>query len=173
MLYIFDLDGTLVKTYGTQPLPNVFIHLKWLESSGHKMAEATNQAGLAWRIWTNDPKFPTAQSLAHRFEQITLNLPTLQSVQWFVSLFDSRIALSPIQYQCLVLDLVNAKPALAIQASVVPEWRKPQPGMLLAAGEYYDLDPDEIIFVGDYDTDAEAAASAGIQFFWAEDFFSS
>ena len=78
-----------------------------------------------------------------------------------------------MQYQSLVLDLANINLTLSIYARAVPEWRKPLPGMLLAAGHHFNLGPEEILFIGDYDTDAEAAASAKIQFQWADDFFNN
>lgn len=171
MLYIFDLDGTLVKTYGREPLPNVHAQLEQIARDGHSIAVATNQAGLAWRIWTHDTKFPDVPSMANRFENIALDLPTLQHAPWFVSLFDSRIALTPLQYQNLSFELENACRTLKVQARAIPEWRKPQPGMLVAAGQYFNHRPDEAVFIGDHKTDAEAAASANMQFQWAADFF--
>ena len=173
MLYIFDLDGTLVEKFGTQPLPNVRAHLERLETSGHKLAVASNQAGLAWRIMTKATKFPDVQSMARRFEQIARDLPPLKHVPWFVSVFDSRVKLHPRQYANLTMDLVKSCHTLTLRVVSDPQWRKPMPGMLLAAGRYYNLDPDAINFVGDYKTDAKAAAVAGIGFIWAEEFFTA
>ena len=42
------------------------------------------------------------------------------------------------------------------------DWRKPAPGMLLDLMRAWELDPDRCLFVGDQDTDMEAAISAGI-----------
>jgi HAD superfamily hydrolase (TIGR01662 family) len=173
MLFIFDLDGTLVESFGTQPLPGVSAHLERINNSGHNMAVATNQAGLTWRIWTRAPKFPDVQSMVQRLTQITQNLPMLQHVPWFMSLFDDRVSLSPEQYHHLVLNLETACPTLILQVRAIPEWRKPLPGMLLAAGQYFNLNLDALVFVGDHQTDAEAAEAAGIQFIWAEKFFST
>ncbi|MGL4378767.1 MAG: HAD-IA family hydrolase [Microcoleaceae cyanobacterium] len=50
------------------------------------------------------------------------------------------------------------------------KFRKPNPGMLLAAIQHFDPD-GEILFVGDRDEDKGAATAAGIAFQWAEDFF--
>jgi HAD superfamily hydrolase (TIGR01662 family) len=173
MLYIFDLDGTLVEKFGTQPLPNVRNRLEQLASSGCKFAVASNQAGLAWRIMTNNSKFPDVQSMGNRFTQITKALSRTAHVPWFISVFDSRVNLSTHQYDKLIADLVNACPKMTLRVEADPEWRKPMPGMLIAAGEYYSFEPDDIKFVGDYKTDAEAASTAGIGFVWAADFFGS
>lgn len=173
MLYIFDLDGTLVEKYGTQPLQNVHAYLERLEAKGHKLAIATNQAGLAWRRLTKATKFPDVQSMARRFDQIAQDLTPLAQVPWFVSVFDNRVKLHANQYENLCLDLASACPQLSLIVKADPQWRKPQPGMLLSAGQYYNLDPGEMMFVGDYKTDEEAAATAGIRFAWADAFFDS
>jgi HAD superfamily hydrolase (TIGR01662 family) len=47
--------------------------------------------------------------------------------------------------------------------------RKPAPGLLLL--EHYGVSPEEAMFVGDLDSDAEAARRAGVAFMRAERFF--
>ena len=42
-------------------------------------------------------------------------------------------------------------------------WRKPAPGMILEALQDFNLNPDEVIMVGDRDKDVEAATRAGVQ----------
>jgi HAD superfamily hydrolase (TIGR01662 family) len=172
MLYIFDLDGTLVEKYGIKPLPNVQYHLEQLASNDHHLAIATNQAGLAWRILTMSTKFPDVLGLAQRFEQIAQDLPQLQNVPWFISVFDSRVKIHPNQYQEICSELADASPNLLLIVQAVPEWRKPNSGMLLAGAKYYKIHLEDVIFVGDYKTDMEAAEAAGVKFFWAETFFS-
>jgi len=41
--------------------------------------------------------------------------------------------------------------------------RKPKPGLLLQAISEHDLDPSDVIFVGDRDTDMQAARAAGVK----------
>ena len=43
------------------------------------------------------------------------------------------------------------------------ECRKPKPGLLLRAIEEHDLDPADVVFVGDRPTDAQAGAAAGVR----------
>lgn len=50
--------------------------------------------------------------------------------------------------------------------------RKPQPGMLLQHLAHFGVAPEEALYVGDLDIDAEAARRAGIPFRFASDFFS-
>ena len=49
--------------------------------------------------------------------------------------------------------------------------RKPNPGMLLRLMRRFGVRPDETLYVGDMEKDAEAASAAGVSFSWAADFF--
>lgn len=49
--------------------------------------------------------------------------------------------------------------------------RKPAPGLLLRHLAHFRVKPEEALFVGDLDIDAEAARRAGIPFIYAQDFF--
>lgn len=49
--------------------------------------------------------------------------------------------------------------------------RKPKPGLLLAILDNFGIGADDALFVGDLDSDAEAARRAGIQFVPAQEFF--
>jgi D-glycero-D-manno-heptose 1,7-bisphosphate phosphatase len=51
--------------------------------------------------------------------------------------------------------------------------RKPAPGMLLDIMRARDARPDETLFVGNADSDREAARRAGVRFVWASEFFAS
>jgi len=50
-------------------------------------------------------------------------------------------------------------------------WRKPAPGMLLAAMATCGCDPENTLMVGDSEEDQQAAANAGCTFQWAWEFF--
>jgi D-glycero-D-manno-heptose 1,7-bisphosphate phosphatase len=63
----------------------------------------------------------------------------------------------------------DAKPLLA-----TPELlhrRKPNPGMIEDALAAHGCDAREAVYVGDLATDREAAVAAGVRFRWADDFF--
>ena len=50
--------------------------------------------------------------------------------------------------------------------------RKPSPYMLLELAKHYNIPLNEVLFVGDWKTDQQAASAAGIDFIWADEFFS-
>lgn len=169
-LFIFDLDGTLVEVYGTRPLAGVVTRLDALVRRGCALAVATNQAGPAWGIETGDAKFPTAASLARRFQHVAELLPALAAVPWFVSVHDTRLSLALPKYQGLVSRFIAAGGSLDLHVSAKPDWRKPAPGMLLAVCRHYAIAPERAVFVGDAETDAQAAEAAGTAFITSEDF---
>ena len=171
MLYIFDLDSTLVKLYDVEPLPGVHAGLDLLRREGHALAIATNQAGPAWRMATGESKFPQAASLGRRFQEIAELIPRLVEVPWFASLYDERLSLDQHSYDTLVGDFKSAGGRLELHVSADPTWRKPRPGMLLAACRRYGLPVAQAVFVGDADTDAEAARAAGTAFLFEDEFF--
>jgi D-glycero-D-manno-heptose 1,7-bisphosphate phosphatase len=49
--------------------------------------------------------------------------------------------------------------------------RKPEPGMLHAIMEHYQVEPRETLFVGNHEMDRSAAARASVDFSWSYDFF--
>jgi D-glycero-D-manno-heptose 1,7-bisphosphate phosphatase len=50
--------------------------------------------------------------------------------------------------------------------------RKPKPGMLLTIMRHYRVEPGDTVFIGNHESDREAAARAGTAFIWAAEFFS-
>jgi phosphoglycolate phosphatase-like HAD superfamily hydrolase len=50
-------------------------------------------------------------------------------------------------------------------------WRKPGGGMIVQAMRDYRVEPEDVLFVGDMDTDREAAKNAGVAYQDAEEFF--
>jgi HAD superfamily hydrolase (TIGR01549 family) len=173
MLYIFDLDRTLVEMYGVQPLPGVVQRLTDLVSQGQSLAVATNQAGLAWRVATDDPKYPSPARLGRRLSDVAQALPMLASVPWYVAIGDVRLSLQADQYRALIADLRDSASTLDIHVSADRTWRKPEPGMLAAACARYGIVPghEQVVFVGDADTDADAAAAIDVDFVYADVFF--
>lgn len=49
--------------------------------------------------------------------------------------------------------------------------RKPEPEMLLAIMRHYAVTPEDTVFVGNEESDREAATRAGTNFIWSRDFF--
>ena len=164
MLYIFDLDGTLVESYGVRPLEGAPARLAQLHAEGHLLAVATNQAGPAWGIATRDAKYPTPESLGERFQEIAEVLPALATAPWFVAVGDQRLSLGASDYTALIQTFQDAAGSLDIRLSADPAWCKPEPGMLLAACAAYQQHPSAAFYIGDSETDAAAAAAAGMSF---------
>ena len=132
---------------------------------------ATNQAGIAWQALTQQAKYPLPSSLSARFDEIAELLPPLRHARWFAAIHDTRVHLSQKRYAELVEALSRANQTLELHVSAEPDWRKPQPGILLAACRSYDVAQDAAIFVGDIDSDFEAAKAAGMDFATAKAFF--
>lgn len=171
MLYIFDLDGTLVVRYGEQPLPDVIETLVRLRAKGSQLAVATNQAGPAWGVATGQAKYPDPRGLGARFRRIATDVSQLTDVPWYVAVGDDRLSLSTMAYGLLMREFEAGATGLRLHLSASPTWRKPAPGMLLAACKAGNVMPCEAVFVGDSDTDAEAAARAAVGFVPAAEFF--
>lgn len=49
--------------------------------------------------------------------------------------------------------------------------RKPKPGMLLALSRWWGEPAERVMYVGDMESDRQAAEAAGVRFTWAKDFF--
>jgi D-glycero-D-manno-heptose 1,7-bisphosphate phosphatase len=49
--------------------------------------------------------------------------------------------------------------------------RKPEPGMLLAIMDHYDVSSGHTLYVGNHEVDREASGRAGTAFCWSYDFF--
>jgi phosphoglycolate phosphatase-like HAD superfamily hydrolase len=173
MLYIFDLDGTLVESFGIRPLPGVQVRLTLLVQQGYPLAIATNQAGVAWRAQMKRLPYPLPTELGARFDEIAGLLPPLQEAVWFAAIHDDRVRLSDVDYAALVEAFLHANRTLKLFVSAQPDWRKPQPGMLLAACQHHGVPPGAAIYVGDMESDAEAATTAGMAFITAEAFFAA
>ena len=48
---------------------------------------------------------------------------------------------------------------------------KPSPAMLLEIAQQFNVQPADVLFVGDWETDKQAAESAGCGFAWSTEFF--
>lgn len=174
---ICDLDGFLVETWKTEPLPGVVETLAELRRRGIPIAVATNQAGPLWRLATGDAKYPTIEDVAARLQICAKALALTDKepsgyVAWYIALADDRAmrllseeagkdALKTVFY-----DFIKATRSVGIHAiaSDSLEWRKPSPRMLYAACVNWNILPEEAIYGGDMDSDRQAAQSARMRF---------
>lgn len=189
---ICDLDGFLVKTWGTEPLPGVVETLAELRRRGIPIAVATNQAGPLWREAVEHEKYPTAQEVASRLITCADRLG-LADAPWYVAIWDVRVTPlfvrranqgTPTEHDPVeqVIDktvafipgiieevgnrLAKAMGDLPGVVSGDPGWRKPAPGMLYAACAKWGIQPEEAVYGGDLVTDQQVAERAGMPFVW-------
>jgi len=163
-LGIFDIDGTLTEIrpemlvrqprlvtpnhLGEQrPIQGVPEKLAELQAAGLRLALATNRGGVAFGYTTLEE----AEALAREAAELC----GIPDVPVYVCPYHAKAR----------------GPRAVHRFARADDCRKPNPGMLLQALEEADLRPEDAFFVGDMDTDQQAAENAGIQFFWAEQFF--
>lgn len=151
-LYIFDVDGTL----------------RWTTVPGQKYPLRASE----WRLMPN---------VAERLRAI----PWSPSGPWLgvasnqngvaEGLLDERLARAMI-HDTLCAALGREPDEARIELCTCSEsaacsCRKPAPGLLLRLLEFFAVQPEDAIFVGDLPIDEEAARGAGVAFRWAADFF--
>jgi len=151
-LLLLDRDGTLNESYGTRPpnhpsevnlLPGVSARLHEYASMGWRIVIVTNQGGVAFGY--------LSEAQAHTIHQALLDA-------------------LPVEVDASYLCPHHPKGTVPRYAKACPN-RKPAPGALLDALERFGAHPQECLFVGDQDTDRQAARAAGLPFEWASKFF--
>lgn len=174
-LIIFDVDGTLIEPFGEEPLEGV---QEWFASQAkhYHIALATNQGGVGLRVWMEqegfgDPeKYPTQQEQQKRLASLVNRLNEFAEQDLHI---DVRIA---YRYRSKTTGRWSPIPLTAqIAEQADPQWsvlyRKPSPGMLIAAYTHAGVIPADSLMVGDWEEDELAAHAAGMKFEWADKFF--
>lgn len=154
-LLVLDIDGTLVETKSGETfrktandwqwLPNRLEKLQELRKRGVKFAIASNQAGVA---------FPWSKF-------------TEQEIRAEIDVVAQAIG---ADFVGVCYSTPNEK-ALRTYHNPNDLRRKPGPGMLLEAMQYYGVSPQETLMVGDREEDEKAAKNCGVSFQLANDFF--
>lgn len=165
-LYIFDVDGTLVRSFmrersgsrldgsaadvydRVEALPGRLEKISSLASRGSSFALATNQAGAALGYQT----FPQVREKMGRV--------AAEFSHFFGRPYSVHIAWVHPRAEAPFLE-------------VEPFMRKPGPGLLFEALAAHRKLPSEAVFVGDMDTDREAALAAHVPYIDQEEFFAS
>jgi D-glycero-D-manno-heptose 1,7-bisphosphate phosphatase len=151
-LLFLDRDGTLNRTLSGRPpndpgeielLPKVARTLHQRAAMGWRIIIITNQAGVAFGHLTEEQAWAIHQALL-------VVLPTPADASY----------LCPHHPEGTVPEYAFFCPN-----------RKPAPGALLDALRWFEAQPDQCLFVGDQETDRQAAGSAGVPFVWAQEFF--
>ena len=155
----FDIDGTLLDY--VQEMPPAFNNdLIASLPPGTEVGLLTNQGGIARalagqkRIGSAVP-YPTPERFLVRLWSLLAHLRFMQIAveAVLVATYNEHVDMELCEYAAYKLDYAGP---VCLVASADPAWRKPSPLMLQLAGctEYW----------GDGDTDAQAAAAAGVPF---------
>jgi D-glycero-D-manno-heptose 1,7-bisphosphate phosphatase len=159
-LIIFDLDQTLVRPVNGVKVPNrleqqeiisgVIERCEELRANGVLLAVASNQGGVAFGLST----------LEESRERVEHAAKLIGAAKWIISLHHDKGTRDVTHLHM---------PYCGIAAT--PYFRKPQPGMLLHLVYHFQVTALDTLFVGDQESDQQAAQNAGIPFAWAKDFF--
>jgi histidinol-phosphate phosphatase family protein len=151
-LLLLDRDGTLNESLGTGPpnhpteinlMPGVATRLHEYASMGWRIVIITNQGGVAFGYLTEAQAYATHQAL---------------------------LDVLPVEVDASYLCPHHPRGTIPHYARGCP-YRKPAPGAILDALERFGARPQDCLFVGDRDTDEQAADAAGMPFRWARNFF--
>jgi D-glycero-D-manno-heptose 1,7-bisphosphate phosphatase len=162
-LYLFDLDDTLTRSISGEKFPKtvgdrVFIDGRWehllnLYAQGNKTAICTNQGGAAWGLLA--PQTMNA-FLASLCESAEIN-------RYFACYHDTSEKARNSDRTIKALT----------EPDIYKEWdrRKPGPGMLIEAMDFFEIGPEKTLYVGDREEDRLAAEAASVDFAFAWDYF--
>ena len=151
-ILFLDRDGTLNRSPTGRPpndvsevelLTNVASTLTAYVAEGWRLVIVTNQGGVAFGYLSEDEAWAIHQAVLDR-------LP------------------GPVDasYLCPHHPLGDVPPY-----NVECPRRKPNPGAILDALAHFGAHPRNCLFVGDMESDHQAAVAAGVSFRWAHDFF--
>ncbi len=153
---MFDVEGTLrvpllippvgsLAPWDQRILRGRAERLSELRRAGHRIAAATNQAGVAFGLISEARAERTLAETNRRLNGV---------LEW--------IRMCPHHPRALI-------PRYRMECAC----RKPGVGMLLEAARHFEIDPSHAVFVGDRKTDRQAAEAAGFDFREADAFFAN
>lgn len=193
MLYLFDLDGTLVSSYMDRPdrdyhawelLPGRAARIAALRAAGF-VGIVTNQAGVAFGHIAEDDFRRKIAGVAAALGYAHVELWSGGEPEEF-SVIDYGF---PQRWETVVEEDGPSwqRPLLAGQLAVHvcyadgrardpryrqgAERRKPSGAMIREAAQSWPDGAEGIVYVGDRPEDEAAARDAGVRFRWAEEFF--
>jgi D-glycero-D-manno-heptose 1,7-bisphosphate phosphatase len=154
MLYLFDMDGTLITSFMTDPLKRYHVWetlpgraegIRSLLGAGDSIAIVTNQAGVAF--YKN-----TVADAERKFREVKVAVGLPED--------------TPV-YVCYHHPSGRGKWREAKGAAR----RKPSGLMITEAMRDHGVAAEDTHYVGDMEVDEQAAAAAGVKFSWADEFF--
>lgn len=182
-LYLFDVDGTIVVSFLRQGagndaydqvevLPGRLEKLAELREAGHSVALVTNQGGVA--MGYQDPG-QVIQKMTKVVEACGLWGEPDRRICWAptVAVGGARgVEVEPERRTkpWVYVSFGHPKPKVPgwLDSS---DWRKPGGGMIREAMSDHGFGPATTTFVGDMDSDRQAALAAGVRYVDAEEFF--
>lgn len=173
-LLVFDVDGTIANRSEDRLLPEARDFFKLLYNWSAvvdvpKIALATNQGGVALRLWMEDAGWGEPEKY-----------PSLEAVQMRLRTLQQQIPMPTMLYVAYAYQTQKTREwapvplAFAGQPAWSRAWRKPNGGMVQQAmADHGVSSPKRVLFVGDSDDDKGAATAVGAGFalaryFWAE-----
>ncbi len=171
-LLIFDVDGTLVTDYNSdQLLPEATGFFSKLPKRGPALALATNQGGVGLRYWMEQNQFGNPEELP---TQIQARSRILRIAGQIADLYQYPQVYIAWAYQSKSSGIWGP-----ISDDKDPEWsqefRKPNPGMIIAAMNHNQVSPSRTLMIGDRDEDWQAGRAGGCDVavtneFWSENY---
>ena len=164
-LLILDVDGTLVSpiegdfinSWNNQKLiPGVKTAIEKYKET-HFMVLASNQGGIS-------EGFKTVEDTVKQLDWVCSELGIRHAL--FAPDYEEITPVSRSYYVAFI-----PEPVLHIAESPYIKFRKPEPGMILAAKQLAMglIELEDTLFVGDMESDRLAAKNAGVKFMWAKD----
>lgn len=154
-LIIFDADGTLrYCTVKGQPCPNKPGEWEVLPKVREKLSSIN---------WGSPAERKVGYGIASN--QGGVGMGYFSHEMAFQLLRDMFIKVFGIEPENRVLKMSTQKP------HEYSEDRKPKPKMLIDLINYWIVEPEDTLFVGDMESDKDTAQNAGCDFMWAKDFF--
>lgn len=161
----FDWDGTLVENWTATPLPGVRERLAALPE-GTKTFIATNQAGPVWRAMTGETKYPTTDDVAQRI------IASLAVLDWEPDYMLICVSSGQTESGWFVAETnVGTRLYDRLEPRIFPvliwteaAYRKPSPKMLHEAMRFFNASRFDMLYIGDMQTDEQAAAAAGCRY---------
>ena len=130
-----------------QPISGVVEGLAKIKSVGIPIALATNRGGVAFGYTTLEEAEALAQEAA--------DLCAIPEAKIYVCPYHAKAHGQGANMRYARED----------------DCRKPNPGMLTQALADFGISSEQAFYVGDMETDRQAAENAGMGFFWADEFF--
>lgn len=156
-LFLFDLDGTLITSYmeredkdfhAWEELPGRKITIEALRDLGKKIGIVTNQAGL-------DYAYVQESDWQHK--------------EWGVqALFGTRTGEI---FVCFATEKGDVHKKHPDEPKWDPARRKPSGAMIVEAAKQFNVPLDSTVYIGDFETDEQAAFDAGVDYIDAKEFF--